>query len=235
MKISKFINILLGLLFVVVLLILGYRPDIGGLVDKFSFIPMYKPAEKPKIECSLISYPDQYKEGLSYDGVVWKDGYKEYKLIISNASKKTEPSDLRFYISMPTAVVSVKQLNCVGMLNPVVQIEEEKIRNIVDGKATKLFPVSSSDFRINIDKAYPDSYITLRIILEFADVGHGDEGYISIKYRYQSAKGHEESESVEYPIVFRNKGEKTLQIDQSRKLKSDRMINELWLFPEQSR
>ncbi len=179
-------------------------------------IPFFKtPIEMPKPKFSIISLPSNYSTGLEVHGIQWESDLKEYVFNFRNESKDTDLEDLRIDLEMPGGIVTYAIESQEGC-EAISFSQQYTIGGIADRKnhtIKKTFDYYVNNLKINLVRLFPNGNISIRLIIKYL---HTDiEGHFSLKCRYEGEDKKKINKSITHKILFRNKDNKILYIDDS--------------------
>lgn len=221
-KIHKFINeslfiqiiskvILTSVLFYIGLIIWQYEIDVEDtlLTNIKKFVSLERPVQEPNLHYELNHSWGKYQEGLKVYGIEWKDNYMLYDFIFRNKSRDLNVEGIRLTFEFPVIFVACKEIEREGMggisiSNPEAYIRKGKGKTIVD-----MIKLRTNAFTININKAYPHSFIHFKIFLKELEQKSQQNkklpAYFTIKYHFAGKNEKELGKRIIHPI---NVGEK---------------------------
>lgn len=189
----------------------------------------------PSLDYEISYLPTKYASGLEVDGVIWKEGYEEYRLFVRNKNRSIEVYDVRISMDLLGGIVQHKILSEAGCSGLKAR-DSDMIGGGIgkkDGVIEKTVKQYSNNFFVTADKLFPDAYFNIRLILKVtpsvSDVSlEHDSGIFDVTYRYVDSEQKMQVKSEIYKIIPRKDG--SLYIDTQNPLSGKVMRSSAIVF-----
>jgi pimeloyl-ACP methyl ester carboxylesterase len=140
-------------------------------------------AQGTSILYALHRAPYNYKPGLIVEGVEWKDGYREYDLLVRSPGKTDALVDVRFRFEFPWVMIHASisfQQGCEGLA--LTGETDQSFRFGTQREIQKLIAYRTNVLEINATRMFPESTFHARVVLNTGGL-KTDDANVNVSYR----------------------------------------------------